>query len=112
MVLGRPPGHVGPNLGEQAERGIRTDGLDLREVDACDLVQWLAEFNAGGVVAALRLRARRWGGSGGRRCRGDERGEVGGDGGVTGDELLLIDVEQREVLRQFGIELELEVQIL
>jgi hypothetical protein len=32
MVLGRPPAHVGADLSDQLQRGLRPDGMDLAQV--------------------------------------------------------------------------------
>ena len=100
VFLGGPPRHVGPDLGEESERVVGADAIDLRQVDAGELVQRRAEIEARFVLARLVAAAR--GRQRGRRGRGrgGELGEVRLDRGIARGELLLIDVEEFEVLLQ------------
>jgi len=34
VLVGRPPVHVRANLGDQFQRGVRTNPVNLREIDA------------------------------------------------------------------------------
>ena len=98
VLLGGPARHVRADLREQAEGVVGADAVDLREVDAGELVQRRPEVEAGFVLARLLPAPR--GGQRRRRRRagGGELGEVGLDGDIARGELLLIRVEEFEVL--------------
>ena len=50
---GGPPGHVGADFGEQAQRVVGTDTVDLREVRAGELMEGRAEIKPRFVLAGL-----------------------------------------------------------
>src|SRR6266542_3456806 len=62
VLLRGPAGHIGANLGEQAERAVGAEGVDLGEIDPGQLVQRRADVEARRVVPRLRLRLRPRGG--------------------------------------------------
>ena len=62
VLLRGPARHVGADLGEQPQRIVRADAVDLREIDAGELVERRADVEARLVVA--RVCARRGAGSG------------------------------------------------
>ena len=93
MLVGGPAGHVGADLGEQPERVVGPDAVELREVDAGELMEERPELEARFVVA--RFLSGAWGRQRRRRSCGVSRSrlQVDLDGGVTDSELLLDVVE-------------------
>ena len=62
VLLGGPPAEVGPDLGQQLERGIGGDAIDLGEVGAGQVVERRAHVEGGFIpVAAGDPRARQRG---------------------------------------------------
>ena len=99
MLLGGPPAEVGPDLGQQLERGIGGDAIDLGEVGAGQMVERRAQVEGRFIpVAAGHPWARQRGG--GRVGRGGQGLQLGHDGGVAGDALRLTQVKELEILRQ------------
>lgn len=47
VVGGGPAVHVGPDFSEQPERRVRADALDLREIDAGEVMQWVRTSKRG-----------------------------------------------------------------
>ncbi len=97
VLLGGPSRHVGADFGEETERVVRPDAIDLGEVDARELVQRSPDIEARLVPLLLSAPSRGHGARGSRGGRG-ESGEVGLNGDVARRELLLIGVEEFEVL--------------
>jgi hypothetical protein len=60
VLLSRPSVHIGTDLGEQAKRGIGSDGIDLGEVDPGDLVEERPELEPRFVDSGLARFSRRW----------------------------------------------------
>ena len=51
MVLGRPAAHVGADLSDQLQRGLRPDGMDLAQISAAsEQVQRGADVEGGRVL--------------------------------------------------------------
>ena len=100
MFVGGPARHVGADLGQQPERVVRPDAIELGEVDAGELMEGRPELEAGFVVAWLLP------GTGGRQRRRRlcgvrrQRLQVGFDGRVTDGELLLDVIKGFQVLSQ------------
>ena len=96
-MLGRPPGEVGADLGDQLEGAVGRDAIDLREVDAGQVVQGGPDVDVGFVAVPAgdpRARQRRRGG----RDRRGQRLERRVDGGIAGEELGLTDIKELQVL--------------
>ena len=64
VLFSRPSVHIGTDLGEQAKRGIGSDGVDLGEVDPGDLVEERPELEPRFVHSGLARFSRRWQGTG------------------------------------------------
>ncbi len=60
VLFSRPSVHIGTDLGEQAKRGIGSDGVDLGEVDPGDLVEERPELEPRFVHSGLARFSRRW----------------------------------------------------
>ena len=60
VLFSRPSVHIGTDLSEQAKCGVGSDGIDLGEVDAGDLVEERSEFEPGFVHSGLARCSRRW----------------------------------------------------
>ena len=93
-----PAAHVGADLGEQPQRIVGADAIDLREVHPGELVERRAQIEARFVVLWLLSPARcgqRTGGHGRSRC---EPGQVAFDRRIARGELSLIGVEEFQVL--------------
>ena len=99
MLLGGPPAEVGPDLGQQLERGIGGDAIDLGEVGAGQMVERRAHVKGRFIPVAA---GNPWAGQGGggRVGRGGQGLQLGLDGGVAGDELRLTQVKELEILPQ------------
>ena len=97
VVLGGPARGVGADLGDQLEGAIGGEAIDLREVDAGQVVQHGPEVDVGFIAAPARdpgAGQRRRG-----RCDGGRQLlELGVDGPVAREELRLAHVEELEVL--------------
>ena len=97
VVLGGPAAQVGADLGDQLQGAIGGEAIDLREVDAGQVVQHGPDVDVGFIAAPARdPRAGQR-----RRGRGDGGGqplEFGVDGPVARAELRLAHVEELEVL--------------
>jgi hypothetical protein len=52
-MLGRPAAHVGTDFGDEAQRGVRGDGVDPREVGAGELMEGGSDLEARFVVTRL-----------------------------------------------------------
>ena len=99
VVLGGPAREVGPDLGDQLEGVIGGDAIDLRHVDAGQVMQGGADVDVGFVPmpagdAGPRQRGRGW------RHGGGQGLEHGVEGGIAGGELRLTHVKELEILRQ------------
>ena len=58
VLLGRPPAHIGADLGEQFQRGVGCDAVDLGEVDAAgQLIQRTPDLKPGFMVAGTAIGA-------------------------------------------------------
>ena len=100
MLLGGPAAHVGADLGDQLQRGLRPDGVDLAQVGAAsERMQRGADVEGGrvllGGLGGVARAARRRGAAVGRRA-----GEQRLDGGVAFGDLLEVELVSREVLPQ------------
>jgi hypothetical protein len=87
VLRSRPPeilfcgaaAHVGANLGQQTERILRADAVDLRKIGPGQLVERRAEIKARFVALRLLAPARRGKGRGGRGRVGRESGQMAFD---------------------------------
>ena len=100
MFPSRPAAHVGADLGDETQRTVRANGMELREIDASELLEGAADVEAGFVAPGLRGRPRRRECACGRGGRGPEGLQVGLGRRVTGSQLVLNHVEQLQVLPQ------------
>ena len=88
VLGGRPAGHVGANLGDQFQRGIRANAVNLREIDAArDLMQRRAQLEARIVVGVPAVDAGRGQRRGGPRPGRRQALQVGLDGVIARREL-------------------------
>ena len=97
MVLGRPAAHVGADLSDQLQRGLRPDGMDLAQVStASEHMQRSADVEGWRVLLGLGA----WHGQrgGGWRLLGGEQVEQRLDLGVAFGDLLEVELVSREVL--------------
>ena len=97
VVLSGPARGVGADLGDQLEGAVGGNAIDLREVDAGEVVQRGTDVHVGFVaVSALHPRGRQG------RCRGLDGGgqrlELGVDSRIAGVELGLTHIKELEVL--------------
>ena len=99
MVLARPPAHVGADLSDQLQRGLRPDGMDLAQVGAASEHMRSADVEGGRVLLG-GLGAWRGQRGGGWRLLGGEQVEQGLDLGVAFGDLLEVELVSREVLPQ------------
>ena len=97
MVLGGPAAHVGADLGNELERAIGREAIDLGQVRAGQVVQDGPDVKVG-FVAMPAGDARGWQGRGRRRDRGGEGLKLGFDRRVAGHELRLTHIKKLEVL--------------
>ena len=100
VLVGGPARHVGADLRQQAERVVGPDAVDLRQVDAGELVHGRPHIEAGFVVARFLSaprggQRRRW-----RQRGGGKLGEVPFDRAIARGEVPLIDVKEVEILLQ------------
>ena len=100
MFPSRPAAHVGADLGDETQRTVRANGMELREIDASERLEGAADVEAGFVAPGLRGRPRRRECACGRGGRGPEGLQVGLGRRVTGSQLVLNHVEQLQVLPQ------------
>ena len=86
VLLGGPSREVGPDLGEELERGIGGDAIDLGEVGAGQVVERRANVEGRFIPVAA---GHAWAGQRGRGRvgRGGQGLQLGLDGGVAGGEL-------------------------
>ena len=99
VMLAGPAGEVGADLGDELEDAVGGEAIDLREVDAGEVVEGGPDVDVGFVaVAALHP----WGRQRRRRGRdgSGQRVELGVDGGIAGGELGLPHVKELEMLLQ------------
>ena len=97
MVFGGPARGVGADLGDQLEGTVGGEAVDLREVDAGEVMERGPDVDVGFVAVAARdPRAREWGR--GRVDGGGQRLERGVDGPVARGELRLTHVKEFEIL--------------
>ena len=100
MVLAGPPAHVGADLSDQLQRGLRPDGMDLTQISAAsEHMQRIADVEGGRVLLGA-LGAWRGQRGGGWRLLGGEQVEQGLDLGVAFGDLLEVELVSREVLPQ------------
>jgi hypothetical protein len=52
MVLGGPPAHVGADLSDQLQRGLRPDGMDLTQISALGAFYRRLAARVGKVITA------------------------------------------------------------
>ena len=101
VLFAGPAQHVGADFREEAERIVGTEAVDLREIDAGQMMQRRPQvtprFIAPRFLAASRGRQRRRGGG----DRGGEALQVGLDGGIARGQVPLILVEAGEVLLEY-----------
>ena len=71
VFLSRPAGHVGSNLGEEAQGAVGANGIDLGEIDIGQVVERGANLEARLIVARFLARAAR--GHGGRPALASRR---------------------------------------
>ena len=99
VVLGGPAARVGADLGDELEGTVGREAIDLREVDAGQVVQHGPDVEVWFIAASARA-ARAGQRRGGRRDGGRQLLEFGVDGPVAGEELRLAHVKEFEVLPQ------------
>ena len=99
VVLGGPAARVGADLGDELEGTVGREAIDLREVDAGQVVQHGPDVEVLFIAASARA-ARAGQRRGGRRDGGRQLLEFGVDGPVAGEELRLAHVKEFEVLPQ------------
>ena len=100
VLLGGPAAHIGANLGEQPEGTVGADSVELREVDAGEVVERGANVEPWLIVARLLPRPWRGQRAGGGGDLGGQRVDVGLDRRVAGGQLALKRVVELEVLLQ------------
>ena len=99
-MLGMPAAHVGADLSDQLQRGLRPDGMDLAQVSAAsEYMQRSAEVEGGRVLLG-GLGAWRGQRSGGWRLLGGKRVEQRLDLGVAFGDLVEVELVGRVVLPQ------------
>src|SRR6266851_1197758 len=101
MLFGGPAAHVSADFGDQLQRTIGANAVELAEVCAAgNAMQRRAQpyprFVFAGLAAGARRRKLGWGWRAGVR----QTGELGLDGLVTVGDLLLVELERRKVLTQ------------
>ena len=92
MVLGRPAAHVGADLSNQLQRGLRPDGMDLAQISAASEHMQRGADVEGGRVLLGGLGAWRGQRGGGWRLLGGERVEQRLDLGVAFGDLLEVEL--------------------
>ena len=61
MFFGGPAAHVGPDLGNKLQRGMRSDAVDLTEVGAPGQpMQWAADIEWGLMLGTPLARCGQW----------------------------------------------------
>src|SRR5207245_8045883 len=83
---------------QQSQGTVGTDGIDLGEIDAGQLVERGANLEPGLIVPRLLPGAGRGHRARGRRRLGGQREDVRLNRGIAGGQLMLIGVEEFEVL--------------
>ena len=58
MLIAWPSAHVGSDLGDESEGGIRSDTVDLGQIDPGETEERVPDFEAWLVVAELEFTAR------------------------------------------------------
>lgn len=101
MLFGRPTAHVRADFGDQLQRGLRADGINLTQVSAAGQpMQRSADVETRLVAFGVALTARRWQRGGGLRLLCGEGVEERFDGGVTLGNLRKVELVGRKVLPQ------------
>ena len=72
MFLGGPAAHVGADLGDQTQRVVRTDAIELRKVGTGELKQRGPDLEARRIAVRRLPGTRRRGRTGGRALCGHE----------------------------------------
>ena len=100
MVLGGPAAHVGADLSDQLQRGLRPDGMDLTQISAAsEQVQRSADVEGGRVLLGA-LGAWRGQRGGGWRLLGGERVERRLARGVAFGDLLEVELVMKFCRKQ------------
>ena len=61
MFFGGPAAHVGPDLGNELQRGMRSDAVDLTEVGTSGQpMQWAADLELGLMLGTPLARCGQW----------------------------------------------------